>query len=126
LEIALDSLKENSIHSEIAFFGGSFTAIERGYMVSLLEAAQQYIENGFLNGGIRISTRPDFIDDEVLTLLKKYGVRAIELGAQSMDDGVLSLNKRGHTADDVRKAAKLIKEYGFESQMEQDQSSCRI
>lgn len=99
---------------QLAFFGGSFTAIERGYMVSLLEAAQQYIEKGFLNGGIRISTRPDFIDDEILTLLKKYGVRAIELGAQSMDNEVLSLNKRGHTADDVRNAAKLIKEYGFE------------
>ena len=99
---------------QLAFFGGSFTAIERGYMVSLLEAAQQYIENGFLNGGIRISTRPDFIDDEILTLLKKYGVRAIELGAQSMNDGVLSLNRRGHTAQDVRNAAKLIKEHGFE------------
>lgn len=99
---------------QLAFFGGSFTAIEREYMVSLLEAAQGYIENGFLNRGIRISTRPDFIDGEILTLLKKYGVRAIELGAQSMDDGVLTLNKRGHTAHDVRKAAVLIKEYGFE------------
>ncbi len=99
---------------QLAFFGGSFTAIERGYMVSLLEAAQEYINNGFLNGGIRISTRPDFIDDEILALLKKYGVRAIELGAQSMDDGVLALNQRGHTVEDVRKAATLIKEYGFE------------
>ena len=99
---------------QLGFFGGSFTAIERGYMLALLEAAQGYIENGFLNGGIRISTRPDFIDDEILALLKKYGVSAIELGAQSMDDGVLSLNKRGHTAQDVRKAAVLIKEYGFE------------
>lgn len=99
---------------QLAFFGGSFTAIEREYMVSLLEAAQGYIENGFLNRGIRISTRPDFIDGEILTLLKKYGVRAIELGAQSMDDGVLTLNKRGHTAQDVRKAAVLIKDYGFE------------
>ena len=99
---------------QLAFFGGSFTAIEREYMVSLLEAAQGYIENGFLNRGIRISTRPDFIDGEILTLLKKYGVRAIEFGAQSMDDGVLTLNKRGHTAQDVRKAAVLIKEYGFE------------
>lgn len=99
---------------QLAFFGGSFTAIERGYMFSLLEAAQPYINSGFLNGGIRISTRPDFIDDEVLSLLKKYGVRAIELGAQSMDDGVLALNKRGHTAEDVRNAARLIKSYGFE------------
>lgn len=99
---------------QLAFFGGSFTAIDRAYMISLLEAAQPYIQSGFLNKGIRVSTRPDFIDDEVLSLLKKYGVRAIELGAQSMDDSVLSLNKRGHTADDVVKAAKLIKSYGFE------------
>lgn len=99
---------------QLAFFGGSFTAIERAYMLSLLEAAQPYIKNGFLNGGIRISTRPDFIDDEILTLLKKYGVRAIELGAQSTDEKVLSLNKRGHTSADIFESAKIIKEYGFE------------
>lgn len=99
---------------QLAFFGGSFTAIDRGYMLSLLEAAQPYIKSGFLNKGIRVSTRPDFIDDEVLLLLKEYGVRAIELGAQSMDDSVLALNRRGHTAEDVEKAAKLIKSYGFE------------
>lgn len=99
---------------QLAFFGGSFTAIDRGYMLSLLEAAQPYIKNGFLNGGIRVSTRPDFIDGEVLALLQKYGVRAIELGAQSMDDKVLALNKRGHTAADVEAASRLIKAYGFE------------
>lgn len=99
---------------QLAFFGGSFTAIDRDYMVSLLEAAQPYIKSGFLNGGIRVSTRPDFIDDEVLTLLKKYGVRAIELGAQSMDDRVLVLNQRGHTAQQVESASRLIKAYGFE------------
>lgn len=99
---------------QLAFFGGSFTAIDRDYMLSLLEAAQPYINSGFLSGGIRISTRPDFIDDEVLTLLKKYGVRAIELGAQSMDDKVLTLNRRGHTAAQVEAASRLIKAYGFE------------
>ena len=83
-------------------------------MISLLEAAQPYIKSGFLSKGIRISTRPDFIDGEVLSLLKEYGVRAIELGAQSMSDNVLALNKRGHTASDVEKASKLIKSYGFE------------
>ncbi len=99
---------------QLAFFGGSFTAIDRGYMVSLLEAAQPYINSGFLNGGIRISTRPDFIDEEILSLLKKYGVRAVELGAQSMDDNVLAVNQRGHTASDVESAARLIKQNGFE------------
>ncbi|MBQ8027396.1 MAG: radical SAM protein [Clostridia bacterium] len=99
---------------QLAFFGGSFTAIDRSYMISLLEAASPYIKSGFLNSGIRISTRPDFIDDDVLTLLKDYGVRAIELGAQSLDDNVLRLNKRGHIAADVEKASQLIKKHGFE------------
>lgn len=99
---------------QLAFFGGSFTAIDKSYMLSLLEAAQPYIKSGFLNGGIRISTRPDFIDDEILKLLKKYGVRAIELGAQSTDEKVLRINKRGHTSADIFAAAEKIKAYGFE------------
>lgn len=99
-------------NTEIAFFGGSFTAIEREQMVSLLTAAKCLLEEyGF--EGIRVSTRPDFIDDEVLSVLKKYGVTSIELGAQSMDDEVLSLNRRGHTAEDVRSSSALIKKYGF-------------
>lgn len=98
---------------EIAFFGGSFTAIDRDYMVSLLERAKQYIDKGFF-AGIRISTRPDCISEEILDILKLYGVTAIELGCQSMDDEVLHLNKRGHTAEDVINAAGLIKSYGFE------------
>ena len=99
-------------NTEIAFFGGSFTAIEREQMLSLLTAAKCLLDRyGFV--GIRVSTRPDFIDDEVLSVLKKYGVTSIELGAQSMDDEVLSLNRRGHTAEDVRKSSVLIKKYGF-------------
>ncbi len=98
--------------SEIAFFGGSFTAVDRDYMVSLLEAAKPYIDGGYF-GGIRISTRPDAIDDERLEILKKYHVTSIELGAQSMDDSVLKINRRGHTAKDVENASRLIKSYGF-------------
>ncbi len=108
VEIAINSLKENTKEAEIAFFGGSFTAIDRNYMLELLEAAKPYIS---VFKGIRISTRPDCIDDEVVALLKSYGVSAIELGAQSMDDGVLALNERGHCADDVRNAAKIIRKY---------------
>lgn len=103
-------MKISSKDYEIAFFGGSFTAIDRDYMLSLLNATVPYIDSF---KGIRISTRPDYIDDEILLLLKKYNVTTIELGAQSMDDEVLSSNKRGHTADDVREASKLIKKYGF-------------
>lgn len=98
---------------EIAFFGGSFTAIDRAYMVRLLERAKQYIDKGYFKG-IRISTRPDCIDREVLSVLKKYGVTAIELGCQSMDNRVLELNGRGHTSEDVVNAASLIKAAGFE------------
>lgn len=105
---------EKRRNTEIAFFGGSFTAIDREYMISLLEVADRYItcENGFC--GIRISTRPDCIDEEILMLLKKYHVTAIELGAQSMNDRVLEMNMRGHTSDDVRRSAAMIKSHGFE------------
>ena len=98
--------------TEIAFFGGSFTAIPREQMVSFLEAAYPFVRDGRAEG-IRLSTRPDCIDDEVLSVLKRYGVTSIELGAQSMDDHVLKVNGRGHTSDDVRKASELICEYGF-------------
>ncbi len=97
---------------EIAFFGGSFTALERGYMISLLEAAQPFVTGGIIKG-IRVSTRPDAVDDAILQCLKQYGVTAIELGAQSMVDAVLRANRRGHTAQQVRNAAKLIKAQGF-------------
>lgn len=100
-------------NSEIAFFGGSFTAIDREYMIHLLECAYKYVEKGLFKG-IRCSTRPDAIDDEVLEILKKYGVTAIELGAQSMNDEVLSMNDRGHTSSDVVNASELIKKHGFE------------
>ncbi|HHX56602.1 MAG TPA: radical SAM protein [Clostridiales bacterium] len=114
-QICEQAMREVSDKStaEIAFFGGSFTAIERGYMVELLKSAYEFVgENGFK--GIRISTRPDCIDNEVLALLKKYGVTAIELGAQSMVDEVLFANNRGHCAEDVVNASRLIKENGFE------------
>lgn len=111
-EQALNEVKDIS-DTEIAFFGGSFTAIPREYMLELLEAAHEYVGEGRFKG-IRLSTRPDYIDDEVLGILKSYGVTAIELGAQSMSDEVLEANERGHTAGDVRRASALIREQGFE------------
>ena len=113
VETALLHNTDNRFEYELAFFGGSFTAIDRDYMLSLLAAAKPYIESGAVKG-IRISTRPDAIDAEILDLLKSYGVTAIELGAQSMDDKVLAANLRGHTAQDVVNASELIKSYGFE------------
>ncbi len=110
---AVESPQYDCENTEIAFFGGSFTAIDRHYMVKLLSAAYRHVKNGRVKG-IRISTRPDGIDREVLETLKKFGVIAIELGAQSMCDDVLLANERGHTADDVRNASKLILDFGFE------------
>ncbi len=111
-ETALRTLGPDAGNAEIAFFGGSFTAIERSYMVSLLEAASPYVKAGKFRG-IRVSTRPDAIDPEILALLKRYGVTTIELGAQSMDDHVLLRNGRGHTAMQVRQASELIRSGGF-------------
>jgi histone acetyltransferase (RNA polymerase elongator complex component) len=102
----------NPQNTEIAFFGGSFTAIDRAYMVSLLEATRPFIQKGLFSG-IRVSTRPDAINSEVLDILRSYGVTAIELGAQSTDDEVLLLNRRGHTFCHIKEASQLIKAYGF-------------
>lgn len=113
VKVAIGSKNYDPKTTEIAFFGGSFTAINRGYMEALLETASSYVNVGIVSG-IRISTRPDAIDDEILMLLKSYGVTAIELGAQSLNDRVLKLNNRGHSAKDVEKAAMLIKKHGFE------------
>lgn len=101
---------DDAKHYEIAFFGGSFTAIDHDYMLSLLAATKPFI-NEFK--GIRISTRPDCVDSAILDTLHAYGVTSIELGAQSMDNSVLELNKRGHTAEDVCTASTLIRQSGF-------------
>lgn len=97
---------------EIAFFGGSFTAIEGDIMEGLLEAAQYCVRRyGF--AGIRCSTRPDAVEHRVMDTLRRYGMTHIELGCQSMEDEVLSLNGRGHTAQDVREASRLVRAYGM-------------
>lgn len=113
VKAAQKSPKYNPTVTEIAFFGGSFTAINRNYMLCLLKAATEFVKDGTVSG-IRISTRPDVIDDEILQLLKEHGVTAIELGAQSLNNRVLKMNNRGHTVADVVKASELIKKHGFE------------
>ncbi|MBP3705873.1 MAG: radical SAM protein [Clostridia bacterium] len=112
VETALSTKNYNPKSTEIAFFGGSFTAINHNYMISLLESAKEYVDKKLVSG-IRISTRPDAINKEILTILKKYGVTSIELGAQSLDSNVLKMNNRGHTVTDVENASALIKEFGF-------------
>lgn len=98
--------------SQLAFYGGSFTAIPASEQKALLEAAQPYLESGRISS-IRLSTRPDAIDGEVLMRLRRYGVETVELGAQSMDDRVLALSGRGHTSDDVAQASRQVKAAGF-------------
>ena len=98
--------------TEVGFFGGSFTMIPEELMRSLLEPAAKWVRRGAFSG-IRLSTRPDAIDEHVLALLKEYGVTSIELGAQSSDNSVLEKNRRGHSFEDTKRASALIKEAGF-------------
>lgn len=112
VNVAMGSNNYDPKTTEIAFFGGSFTAINRNYMLRLLKCANKFVQDGVV-AGIRISTRPDAINDDILELLKQYGVTSIELGAQSLNDTVLKLNNRGHNAEDVINSSKLIKKYGF-------------
>lgn len=115
LENYVLSLKQRNLTAQIGFFGGTFTALDRDYREELLSTANDYLKKEpEIFTGIRCSTRPDYIDENILKQLKNYGVNAVELGVQSMDEEVLELNNRRHTSDDVRRSAKLIKAYGFE------------
>ncbi|MGO1527103.1 MAG: elongator complex protein 3 [Senegalia sp. (in: firmicutes)] len=111
IEEHLATIKAQSI-IEIAFFGGSFTGLDIVSQSSFLEIAKKYKDNGKIDK-IRLSTRPDYINEEILNNLKDYSVDIIELGVQSMDEGVLSASNRGHNVDDVYRAIKLIKKYDF-------------
>ncbi|WAM33082.1 elongator complex protein 3 [Caldicellulosiruptor morganii] len=105
-----EGLKKNEGEDvELAFYGGNFTAIGFNMQKRLLELARRFERVK----SIRISTRPDFINEEILRFLKDYRVKTIELGIQSMFDDVLKASKRGHTAEDSAKASKLIKWFGF-------------
>ncbi|MBW6480366.1 MAG: radical SAM protein [Bacteroidales bacterium] len=104
--------KNNNV--EIAFFGGSFTALPGKQQNAWLEMAKPWIDAGKIKG-IRISTRPDYIDEEILQNLKNRHVTAIELGAQSLNDEVLRLAGRGHNASQIVKAAGMIRNMGFET-----------
>ena len=112
IEYYLENFKEKDKEVEVAFFGGSFTGIEEEIQNELLEATNEYIKQGKVDN-IRISTRPDYINKEILKRLKKYNVKTIELGVQSANDYILKKANRGHTFEDVKKASKLINRYGF-------------
>ena len=108
---SIEKEREN-IQIEIAFFGGSFTAIKEEKQEELLKVAYEYVKSKDVDS-IRISTRPDAINKEILKRLKKYGVKTIELGVQSANNYILNRINRGHTFEDVKKASKMIRWYGF-------------
>lgn len=112
IEFYLNNFKEKNAYKEVAFYGGSFTGINPELQEKLLSAAYEYIKEKKIDG-IRISTRPDYIDKTVLKRLKKYKVKTIELGVQSTNNYILENCKRGHTFEDVVKASKLIRRYRF-------------
>ena len=112
IEDSLSTAGEDS-EAEIAFFGGSFTGIDRALMIRLLEIAYSYVKDGRVKS-IRCSTRPDYISEEILDTLEKYGVKTIELGLQSVSEDVLLKTKRGHSATDEEKACRMIVDQGFE------------
>ncbi|MDF2891661.1 MAG: Radical domain protein [Clostridia bacterium] len=112
IEEYLQTIPKENVIVELAFYGGSFTAIPMDQQQELLEAVQPYIAQGAIQH-IRISTRPDCIDTEVIELLKAYKVQIVELGVQSMDEEVLRISNRGHSDQDVRNSVALLKQYGF-------------
>ena len=109
---AAAALPGNGAKRQLAFYGGSFTAIPAARQEELLGAAKEAMDRGLI-GAVRLSTRPDAVDETVLVRLKRFGVETVELGAQSMDEEVLRLAGRGHTAEDVERAARMVKAAGF-------------
>lgn len=112
VEEYLKTINRKNSTVEISFFGGTFTAIDVNKQKELLKVAREYKDKGYIQK-IRMSTRPDAINKYILDYLKDYKVDIIELGVQSLNNEVLRLSGRGHSAEDVYLASKLIKEQGF-------------
>jgi histone acetyltransferase (RNA polymerase elongator complex component) len=113
VELHLATINPLQSHVEIAFFGGNFTGLQASDQMAYLEAASKYVHRGLVQS-IRLSTRPDYINQETIDLLKQYPVKTIELGAQSLDDEVLKAAGRGHTAKQIEVASELIQQANFE------------
>ena len=116
IDRALETTREGDT-AEIAYFGGSFTGIDRALMIRLLDLAERYVQNPVPGkariAGIRMSTRPDYISDEILAILAHYSVRTVELGVQSMDDAVLAASGRGHDAACAERACRMLQKAGY-------------
>ncbi len=112
IKSALSTIDINNTEIELAFFGGSFTGIDRSLMIHLLEIGQSYLDRGLIHS-MRCSTRPDYVNDYIISVLKKYGMSTVELGIQSMDDNVLAASCRGHFASVTRDACRAVLEGGL-------------
>ena len=114
---ALATTCENDT-AEIAYFGGSFTGIDHDLMVYLLDVAERYVQEPLAGKarvvGIRMSTRPDYISEEIMEILAHYSVRTVELGVQSMEDAVLAASGRGHDAESAAKACRMLSDAGYD------------
>lgn len=113
LDVSLQTRKFNlAVDREIAFYGGTFTRLSESMIKNLLGAVEPYLKQGYFKS-VRVSTRPDEIDEKRLGLIKGLGVDTVELGVQSLDDEVLDLSQRGHTSDDTMNSFRLLRENGF-------------
>lgn len=112
IEYYLKNFKNEDNYIEVAFFGGSFTGIEVEKQEELLQAAYEFVKQKKVDS-IRLSTRPDYINKDILKRLKRFGVKTIELGVQSTNDFILDKSRRGHNFEDVKNASKLIRKNGF-------------
>lgn len=110
IESALETMGDRIC--EIAFFGGSFTGIDRDLMIRLLDTAESFVKCGRVSG-IRMSTRPDYISEDVISVIGNYTLSEVELGIQSMSDDVLAKSRRGHTSRDTVRAAELLRNAGI-------------
>lgn len=118
IEEYLNYFSNKDNETQIAFYGGSFTGLPMDVMKEFLSIGKSFIDRGVVNS-LRLSTRPDYIDENILKILKAYGVSTIELGVQSLVDEVLIANQRNHLSDVVYKSSKLIKEFGFRLGLQQ-------
>lgn len=114
----LNYFSNKNNETQIAFYGGSFTGLPMDVMKEFLSIGKGFIDQGVVNS-LRLSTRPDYIDENILNILKSYGVSTIELGVQSLVDEVLVANQRNHLSDVVYSSSKLIKEFGFKLGLQQ-------
>ena len=112
IESALATIDVTNTEVELAFFGGSFTGIDRSLMIDLLQIGKDYLDRGRIHS-MRCSTRPDYINDEIISVLKQYGMSTVELGIQSMDDRVLLASRRGHGSSVTRDACRAVVESGL-------------